>query len=525
MARFLTFQDVSFTYDGLGEDLFADLTLRMPTGWTGIVGANGSGKTTLLRLAAGELAPAAGEVHRPGPVIYCAQRTDDPPEAMAEFLAATDALARELAGRLDVRGDFRDRWTTLSHGQRKRAQIAVALWRQPAVLALDEPSNHIDAAARDLLLRRLAEFDGVGLLVSHDRQLLDGLCRTCLFVDGVLTALRPGNYTAASAQHEADLQRRRDLRDKASQTVRRLRQEMVHRRDTASREHTVRSKRGLSHKDHDAKEKIDRARVSDSKAGSTLRQLAGRLDQATGKLAAMVVKNESESGIFLGDCRSRRNFLFRLPAGRIRFDGGTAAASAGGEGTEGPDAEVGAGVLEFPALAMGPSDHVAVTGPNGTGKSTLIRHLVEHLSLPAERVLIMPQEIHARDAAETLRKARQLRPDRLGWVMNIISRLGSSPDRVLQTEQPSPGEVRKLLLAMGIQRESHLLILDEPTNHLDLPSIQCMEEALADCPCGLLMVSHDLVFLRKLTTIRWDIQPAETAPGRFRLTVDDDWTR
>jgi ATPase subunit of ABC transporter with duplicated ATPase domains len=98
--------------------------------------------------------------------------------------------------------------------------------------------------------------------------------------------------------------------------------------------------------------------------------------------------------------------------------------------------------------------------------------------------------------------------------MTIVSRLGSRPHRLLETAEPSPGEIRKLLLALGITRVPHLIIMDEPTNHLDLPSIQCLAEALQECPCGLLLVSHDHYFLNRLTTIRWHIALQKDSPNR-----------
>jgi macrolide transport system ATP-binding/permease protein len=94
-----------------------------------------------------------------------------------------------------------------------------------------------------------------------------------------------------------------------------------------------------------------------------------------------------------------------------------------------------------------------------------------------------------------------------------VSRLGSRPQRLLETTEPSPGEVRKLLLALGITRAPHLIIMDEPTNHLDLPSIQCLEAALQECPCGLVLVSHDQYFLDRLTTIRWHIVQQDESPN------------
>jgi ATPase subunit of ABC transporter with duplicated ATPase domains len=80
--------------------------------------------------------------------------------------------------------------------------------------------------------------------------------------------------------------------------------------------------------------------------------------------------------------------------------------------------------------------------------------------------------------------------------------------------------VRKLLLALGIARQPHLIVMDEPTNHLDLPSIECLEQALEDCPCGLLLVSHDERFLGSLTRTRWHLASAPSSrPEHMQLLI------
>ena len=82
--------------------------------------------------------------------------------------------------------------------------------------------------------------------------------------------------------------------------------------------------------------------------------------------------------------------------------------------------------------------------------------------------------------------------------MYVESGRAMRPHRLLDTLEPSPGEIRKILIGTGIAKEPHLIVMDEPTNHLDLPSIECLEQALADCPCGLFLVSHDLRYLDAL---------------------------
>jgi ATPase subunit of ABC transporter with duplicated ATPase domains len=168
---------------------------------------------------------------------------------------------------------------------------------------------------------------------------------------------------------------------------------------------------------------------------------------------------------------------------------------------------------------MKPDDRIALTGPNGAGKSTLINHVIESIDMEQGKVVYLPQEIDLADSRAILERARSLPDETLGRLMTVVSRLGSRPHRLLESEEPSPGEVRKILLATGIAKMPHLIVMDEPTNHLDLPSIHCLEGALADCPCGLLLVSHDRRFLKSLTKTRWSIEEDYRSKGHFVLST------
>ncbi|MBN1509026.1 MAG: ABC-F family ATP-binding cassette domain-containing protein [Sedimentisphaerales bacterium] len=502
MSRlFVRFHHVTFTYPSAVEPLFSDLSLHLPRGWSGVVGANGAGKTTLLKLAVGRLTPEVGAVEAPMRAVYCAQRTDDMPEQLAELVDAQTKAAASIREMLGVEADWLGRWETLSQGERKRAQIAVALWLEPDVLAVDEPTNHLDAHARDILAAALRSFDRVGLLVSHDRELLDSACGQCVFIDPPEVTVRPGGVTKGMkvAQIEQETARRQHERHK--QAYKRIRREAARRQGLAAQAQRRRSKRGLAIKDHDAREKRDRARVSgkDGVGGRLRRQLGGQLARARRRSETTRVKKEYELGIWLPGLASKRNTLLRLPAGSVALGGGRQ--------------------LAYPDLAIRPTDRIALTGVNGSGKSTLVRRLVATLAVPPERLTYVPQEIDAGASQDLLDQARQLAKGRLGHLMTIVSRLGSRPERLLASAEPSPGETRKLLLALGMVRTPHIIIMDEPTNHMDLPSIEALETALGDCPCSLLLVSHDERFLERLTRIRGHIAPDPDAPDSFRLEI------
>ena len=177
----VTVNNLTYRYEAQEQYLFHRLNVSFQRGFTGVIGPNGAGKTTLLRLVTGQLSCTEGVIAGVENAVYCAQRTDHAPTALNDLLQDYDAAAYALRGKLGVEDDFLERWNVLSHGERKRAQIACALWLQPDVLAIDEPTNHIDMAARQMLLDSVKRFSGVGLIVSHDRDLLDDLCDQCLW--------------------------------------------------------------------------------------------------------------------------------------------------------------------------------------------------------------------------------------------------------------------------------------------------------------------------------------------------------
>ncbi|XOV86794.1 MAG: ATP-binding cassette domain-containing protein [Pseudomonadota bacterium] len=499
----IVLQDLTFYYEGAESPLFRHLSLSFRPGFTGIIGANGAGKTTLLRLVSGQLKPTGGAILGGQNTVYCEQRTDEPPVALPEFLEDYTSEAHLLRQKLAIDLDFGLRWHLLSHGERKRTQIATALWQAPNVLALDEPTNHIDADARQLLVDALDGFRGIGLLVSHDRALLDRLCESCLWLEPPDARAFAGGFTEASRAREEQQRAAVHERQRASRAFTKLRKETGVRRDKANRANQERSKRGLAPKDADGRSKIDLARASgkDGQAGRLLRQLDGRLSRLKETLDASAVPKTWETGIWLEGEASRRNRVLHVPDGDIL---------------------AGTQRLGFPTLSVQPTDRIAITGPNGAGKTTLLNHLLQFASISPDRLLFIPQEIAATDARQLIDEIRRLQKEQLGQVLTLVSRLGSRPERLLETVTPSPGETRKLMLALGMLRVPHLIVMDEPTNHMDLASILALETALSDCPCALLLVSHDTDFLQALALINWHINVI--SPGYCELSINS-WHR
>ena len=485
----LALSRVTYAYPSATEPIVNNLSLVFPEGWTALLGDNGCGKTTLAKIACGLIEPDAGSVTRGLVCAYCAQETAEEPENLYDFAASYDRAARELREIFSLADDMPWRYGELSCGEQKKLQVACALWRQPDVLALDEPTNHIDRDARGELARALKRFRGVGVLVSHDRELIDAVASRCASFEAGSVTVRPGGYTQARAQ--AELERGTAVRERAAakSDLARLAAEKNRRAHEAARADARRSKRHLDPKDKSAKAKIDLAIFSgqDGARGRLSAQMDAQVGAARERLAAAFVPKRYDGDLWIDAAPSPRKTLVRIPAARI---------------------PCGSSELAIPELFVGNTDHVGISGPNGAGKSTLLAHIAGLVD-PALSVLTVPQEVGEAEAAALVASVRGLASAERGRVLSCVAQLNSDPDRILEGGRTSPGELRKLMLAAGIPRHPVLIVMDEPTNHLDLHSTQALERALAAYPGALILVSHDEAFLSAATTRRWEVRDGQ----------------
>ena len=179
------------------------------------------------------------------------------------------------------------------------------------------------------------------------------------------------------------------------------------------------------------------------------------------------------------------------------------------------DLPLGEVVLHVPMLHIGNTDHIGLVGDNGTGKTTLVKAIVTGLP-DSTRALYIPQEPDEQQRRTALAALRGLSDVRRGRVLSTIAQLNSDPDRVLEGDEVSPGEMRKLMLALGILESPELVVVDEPTNHLDLGSTEALERLLSAYPGALLLVSHDAALVQAATGIIWRTRKEE---GCYSVTI------
>ena len=481
----ITLRGVGYTYPGAPHATLTNVSLTFASGWTGIVGPNGSGKTTLAHIASGLIPPTAGSVACAGArAVYCDQRVDAAPPLAQEFACDWSSTAIRLRSQLAVDDDWPWRFDTLSAGERKRLQLACALASEPDILVLDEPTNFLDAPTRARIIGALRTFAGVGLLISHDRGLLDALVERCVFVEAGNCIARPGTYSAAHAQAELERSSAQTRRAQASRELGRLEEEKRRRSAEAVKAHAHRSGRHLDPHDHDAREKLGRYIVSgqDGKKGRLSTSMDRRLEAAQAALDDAVVSKRYEGTVWLDTVPHPRKTLVRLDA--CTLDLGEERA------------------LTVPSLTVGHRDHIAITGPNGAGKSTLVRHLMERVPNDVP-VVYLPQELTNAHKARIMEELHNLPSVMRGQALSIVAQLGSQPKALLSGDAPSPGELRKLMLALGMLAHPALIVMDEPTNHMDITTTEALQRMLAACPCALVLVSHDQGLVDAMATIHW----------------------
>ncbi|HEY0342420.1 MAG TPA: ATP-binding cassette domain-containing protein [Steroidobacteraceae bacterium] len=465
----------------------------------GIVGRNGSGKSTLLALIKGELVPDAGEYSAPPSLAMAsvAQELPDSDAPLAEYildgdlelraveaqLAAAEknadgvrigalhaeyerlagyagrSRAAELAAGLGFAPEEIDRPVRqFSGGLKMRANLARALMRRSDLLLLDEPTNHLDLDAVLWLEQWLRNYPGTLLLVSHDREFLDGVVGRILLIEAGRLSSYAGNYSSFEIQHAAEGERTRALI---------ARQERETARVTSF---------------------IERFRAQATKA----KQVQSRIKALArlGEIAAV----QPESGF---------EWQFAAPA-KLPRPLLTLEKLAAGYGSR--------RIIENVSLSVNPGDRIGILGRNDAGKSTLVLILAGQIA-PVSGTLTAAPDVMTGFFAQSEREhldsnstalaelVRRGGPEVAQWLeqqrRDHLGSFGFRGDRVFEpTGRFSGGERARLALAILVARRPNLLLLDEPTNHLDLEMRHALLVALQDFPGAVVIVSHDRTLLR-----------------------------
>lgn len=530
MSKSIVVNDLAFEWPN-GAAVFDGLEFVAGRGRTALLGDNGAGKTTLLRLLAGRLQPKRGEVWVGGELEWLPQdlplRLDDRVDSLLGVARIRESLRAIESGDVDERhfAVVGENWdvderaraqldrlglthvglertvATLSGGESMLVGLAGKLLRRPDVLILDEPTNNLDLVARERLYRAVEEFDGVLLIVSHDRRLLERVDVVAELRHGTIRSFE-GNlsdYEQAIATEQAAAARA--VRD-AKAEVDKEKQEMIDVHVKLARRESYGKKMernnrapGIVMAARKRKAQVSAAKLT-ANHQSDLDDAKSRLDQAEDQ-----VRDDAEIRVDLPETEvhSGRDVL---TAADVDFAGLFLGADGAESSRRGLDLHV-----------RGP-ERIGLLGANGSGKTTLLRLIAGQLTPErgsvntAVPLRFLPQRLELLDdAASVLDNVRRLAPNRPDWLLRTrLARFLFRGDKVLQTAASlSGGERLRTALAAVLSAEPapQLLLLDEPTNNLDLASVAQLQQALGAFQGALIVVSHDVEFLRAVGVSRW----------------------
>ena len=473
-APLLQLSNVSLTFGG--NPLFDDLSLVVQPGdRVALVGRNGSGKSTLMKVMAGLVEPDRGErVVPPGTSVgYMEQDPDLSGYAtLGDYAAA--GLPADEAWRVQAAGEglgFRPDTpvATASGGERRRAALARLMAQAPDLMLLDEPTNHLDIAAIEWLETQLRDTRAAFVLISHDRAFLKALSKATLWIDRGETRRR-----------EAGFEGFEDWRE----TVWAEEDEARHKLDRKIRAEAKWAVEGIS-----ARRKRNQGRV---RALAALRAERSAQIRRQGT-AALELESGPTSGKRVIEAKGLTKSFGALP------------------------------IVRNLDLRVMRGDRVAFVGPNGVGKTTLLRLLTGEIEPDAGTVTLGTNlEIAVFDQTRA-----RLDPEATLWdslTNDPLMKVSGSSDQVLVRGQPrhvvaylkdflfddrqarapvkslSGGERARLLMAKVMAQPSNLLILDEPTNDLDVETLDLLQDVLGEFDGTVLLVSHDRDFIDRVAT-------------------------
>ena len=484
----------------------------------GVIGANGCGKSSLFAMFLGELEPDDGELalDTRDVIAHVAQESPHGSGSAVDYVMDGDRELREVqtaiaAGEADEnqpdlhilyeRMEAIDGFTAdsrasrllhglgfsadeyprpvkaFSGGWRMRLNLARALMCRSDILLLDEPTNHLDLPAILWLERWLKRYEGILLIVSHDRDFLDQVCTRIAHIEHEDIRLFTGNYSQFESQRAEQLAQQQAMFTRQQKEIKHI------------------------------QSYVDRFRYKASKA----RQAQSRLKML-----------ERMEQIAPAHVDSPFRFHFIEPKKQPQHLLGLTDAAVG----YGEDV-----ILDKINLNLSAGDRIGLLGVNGAGKSTLVKALSTGSTLlTGDRVLSKDTKIgyFAQHQLELLRPEhspidhlRDYAPDdREQDHRNYLGRFGFSGERIFEPVAPfSGGEKARLVLALMIRQGPNLLLLDEPTNHLDLEMRQALSVALIEYTGALVVISHDRHLLRSVCDELLIVH--DGIVDRFNRSIDD----
>ncbi|NLB88296.1 MAG: ABC-F type ribosomal protection protein [Syntrophomonadaceae bacterium] len=454
----------------------------------GLVGRNGTGKSTLANILTGNLDYDEGTINTTRKKLnigYLRQSESEPEihfnslsnqEINGEFMRIASHLGiREILDGSD------ERIQNLSGGEKTKLALAKVWALQPDLIVLDEPTNHMDYEGIKYLITEIKNYPGAVLIISHDRYFLDQTVTKIAELEKGTINIYSGNYSFYRETKRKERESKQHIYESQQKEQRKI-------------EEAIKQFRTWSEKAH---------RESREKGGGLVggkeyyRKKAKKRDQAI-KSQIKRLQKMRETSVERPEKEMQVNFDLKVDGkrGRRILTADSISKSYGN-----------LSLFKDSSFYINRGEKIGILGPNGCGKTTLVKIILGEENLdngelfisPSAKIAYISQELPTEEMHSLKDLVKNWPIEKQKYIFELLVHLGIYFDRLsVSMGELSRGERMKIDIGLAIAGEYDLLILDEPTNHLDLPSREALEESLKMFPGTIIIVSHDRYLLNEV---------------------------
>lgn len=498
--------NLTFSYDGSGDDVLENVTFSIDTDWKlGLIGRNGKGKTTLLNLFM-ERYEYQGSITTSTRFDYFPYHVKDSDNGKSAIdlievwkpqVESWQVMIQMNQLGMDPECLYRP-FSTLSFGERTRVMLAVLFADENEFLLIDEPTNHLDSAARDTVKEYLAAKKGF-ILVSHDRDLLDGVCDHVLVLNRATIEVQAGNFSSWWANKEKTDAFRQSENEKHLKEIGKL-------KSAADRSGRWAVKSENSKIGFDPVKDHDRSISSRSYIGAKTKKMQARvksyetrIDREIEEKEGLLQDIERVNDLKLQPLTFHKEVLIRAADLSLRY------ADAAGELFDGLRFQVRQG------------ERVVLSGDNGCGKSSILQAVLNKTDTVDYRRnadLIVSGDLEVASGMTisyvsqdtsfltgSLRDFCRKKSLEESLFLAVLRQLDLSREQFVKNmEDYSEGQKKKVLIAASLITPAHLYIWDEPLNYIDVFSRMQIEKLILQYKPTMLLVEHDVRFQEKVAT-------------------------
>lgn len=487
----------SLAYVATRQQLFQNISLSIhESDRIGLVGCNGSGKSTLLKLLSKQLTPKTGTITNTGSIYYIPQistinpslSNDSVLDWINNIFDAWWTVTTILQETFETELDLAQSISSLSVGELTKLGLAIAFAKQPDILLLDEPTNHLDLVALEQLRKALQEFTGAFVIVSHKPFFLDQVVDKTWELTAKELKIYGGNYSFYRSQKQIEHQAALRAQEVAKKELKRAKTSAEQEQQRAAQSRQQGRQRAGSIPKIVAGAMKRKAEIS---AGIAKQKHQAAINNASKKVTETKIRTTKVTSVQLEECSQKHKNLIDIQGANLKVKERV--------------------LIENMQLHIASGDRIAISGANGSGKSSLAKAILGvtsslavldgEIAIASMKIVYLDQTYELVNRQQTVLENMQLANPDLDYQL-IRQQLGHflffndnvyKPASVL-----SGGELARLAIAMISIAKIDWLILDEPTNNLDVETINQIIEGVNDFEGALWVISHDIDFLGRI---------------------------